>query len=72
MAATFGAMTTLSVSGMTCGGCEESVETALREVEGVEGVHADNEAARVEVDGDADPLDLIAAVPEPYEVESTS
>lgn len=64
--------TTLRISGMTCGGCEESVVTALRGVEGVTDATADHEANEATVEGDADPLDLIAAVPEEYEVESTS
>ncbi|WP_435124871.1 heavy-metal-associated domain-containing protein [Halobaculum sp. D14] len=63
--------TTLTISGMTCGGCEDSVETALSEVDGVTSVSADHEADSATVEGDADPLDLVAAVPEPYEVEST-
>lgn len=67
-----GGMTTLTVSGMTCGGCEENVVTALRDVEGVEDASADHESGTVEVEGDADPLDLIAAVPDQYEVESTA
>lgn len=62
--------TTLRVTGMTCGGCEENVETALRGVEGVEDASADNETDTVTVEGDADPLDLIAAVPEPYEADA--
>ena len=63
-------MTTLRVTGMTCGGCERNVETALREVEGVENASADNETNTVTVEGEADPLDLVAAVPEPYEADT--
>lgn len=55
---------------MTCSGCEENVETALREVEGVEDASADEETDTVTVEGDADPLDLIAAVPEQYEADT--
>lgn len=62
--------TTLRVTGMTCGGCEENVETALRGVEGVEDASADNETDTVTVEGDADPLDLIAVVPDPYEADT--
>jgi len=57
---------------MTCGGCEETVATALRAVDGVEEATADHGGDEAVVEGDADPLDLIAAVPEPYEVESTA
>ncbi|MFC7137430.1 heavy-metal-associated domain-containing protein [Halobaculum litoreum] len=64
-------MTTLTVTGMTCGGCEQNVVDALEALDGVERVTADHEANVVTVEGDADPLDLIAAVPEQYEVEST-
>ncbi|QLG27543.1 heavy-metal-associated domain-containing protein [Halorarum halophilum] len=62
--------TNLRVTGMTCSGCEENVENALREVEGVEDASADEETDTVTVEGDADPLDLIAAVPDPYEADS--
>ncbi|QLG61635.1 heavy-metal-associated domain-containing protein [Halorarum salinum] len=62
--------TELHVTGMTCGGCEESVETALSDVAGVEDVRADEGTDTVTVEGDADPLDLIAAVPEPYEADA--
>ena len=55
---------------MTCDGCEENVENALREVEGVEDASADEGTDTVTVEGDADPLDLIAAVPEPYEADT--
>ncbi len=57
---------------MTCGGCETSVVEALKGVEGVTDVSADHEADEAVVEGDADALDLIAAVPEAYEVESTA
>ncbi|WP_277555326.1 heavy-metal-associated domain-containing protein [Halobaculum limi] len=64
--------TTMTVSGMTCGGCEDNVVTALKAIEGVSSVTADHEDNVVTVDGDADPLDLIAAVPDQYDVESTA
>lgn len=54
---------------MTCGGCEASVVEAL---EGVDEATADHEADEAVIEGDADPLDLIAAVPGEYEVESTA
>lgn len=54
--------TTISVEGMTCGHCEQSVEEALRGVEGVTDASADNEANRVTVEGDADTTSLVQAV----------
>lgn len=40
---------TISVTGMSCNGCEQNVETALRTLDGVNRVEADNEADTVEV-----------------------
>lgn len=57
---------------MTCGGCEASVVEALEGVDGADEATADHEADEAVVEGNADPLDLIAAVPEEYDVESTS
>ena len=54
--------TTLSVKGMSCGHCEQSVEEALRGVEGVTDVAADNEVNQVTVEGDADTAALVQAV----------
>ncbi|WP_227133758.1 heavy-metal-associated domain-containing protein [Halorubellus salinus] len=54
--------TELTVTGMSCGHCEESVEDALAEVEGVTDASADNETDTVTVDGDADVDALVAAV----------
>ena len=39
----------LTVTGMTCGGCENAVTRALGRVPGVEAVNASHQAARVEV-----------------------
>ncbi|QZP38692.1 heavy-metal-associated domain-containing protein [Halobaculum magnesiiphilum] len=64
--------TTMRITGMTCGGCEANVIEALSGVDGVEDATADHEADEAVVEGDADPLDLIAAVPDQYEVESTA
>jgi copper chaperone CopZ len=47
---------------MSCGGCEETVEDALREVSGVESATADRETDSATVEGDADPDALVAAV----------
>lgn len=40
---------TLRVDGMACNGCEDSVESALRGLEGVDRVEADHEAGTVEL-----------------------
>ncbi|MFB6139999.1 MAG: heavy-metal-associated domain-containing protein [Halosimplex sp.] len=52
----------ITVTGMSCGGCEQSVEEALESVDGVESARADREAATATVEGDADTDDLVAAV----------
>ncbi|MFC6786194.1 heavy-metal-associated domain-containing protein [Halobaculum halobium] len=62
----------MHISGMTCGGCEANVVEALEDVDGVDEATADHEANEAVVEGDADPLDLIAAVPEAYDVDSAS
>jgi copper chaperone len=54
--------TTLTVTGMSCENCEQSVEEALAGVEGVTAAEADHEDDTATVEGDADPLDLIIAV----------
>ena len=54
--------TTITVEGMTCGHCEQTVEEALRSVSGVTDASADRESERVQVDGDADPTALVQAV----------
>lgn len=56
--------TELTVDGMACDGCEESVENALRDVSGVADVVADHESNRVTVEGDADVDELVTAVQE--------
>ncbi len=48
------AQTTLSVEGMACGGCEETVEDAVGALDGVETVAADNTTDTVEIEGDVD------------------
>lgn len=40
---------TLSVTGMSCSGCEENVTNALRNIEGVSRVEADHEGDTVEI-----------------------
>lgn len=56
---------TLTVGGMTCGGCAKSVERALAAVDGVEKVAVNLEAGSAQVTFDAaraDAQKLIAAV----------
>jgi copper chaperone len=48
---------TISVSGMSCSGCEQNVESGLQNLNGVNRVEADHEGDTVEVvvdDGVAD------------------
>jgi len=55
---------TVSVSGMSCNGCEQNVENALQNIDGVTRVDADHEGDTVEIvvaDGVADD-DLHAAI----------
>ncbi|AQL44710.1 heavy metal transporter (plasmid) [Halorientalis sp. IM1011] len=53
---------TLTVQGMTCEHCEQTVEEALEGVTGVRDAHVDRNAEQVTVDGDADEAQLVAAV----------
>jgi len=53
---------TLTVSGMSCTGCEDAVTDALNAVDGVESSSADHEAGTATVEGDADVDELITAV----------
>ena len=55
-------MTTITVEGMSCEHCEQTVEEALAGVEGVESVGVDRERASATVEGDADEDALVAAV----------
>ncbi|WP_257300511.1 heavy-metal-associated domain-containing protein [Haloarchaeobius sp. FL176] len=54
--------TTISVEGMSCGHCEQTVEEALRDVAGVTDADADRESERVTVEGDAEVSALLTAV----------
>lgn len=54
--------TTLTVDGMSCGHCEQTVEDAVEALAGVEAAEADKETAQVSVDGDVSTERLIAAV----------
>lgn len=44
---------TIQVDGMSCGGCEDAVENALRTLDGVHRVEADHEAGTVAVATDS-------------------
>lgn len=54
--------TELTVSGMTCGHCEQAVERALKGVPGVQAVRVDLQGGTATVRGEADPQALMAAV----------
>lgn len=54
--------TTLSVSGMSCGGCESTVEDAVSALAGCEGVDADHEAGTVTVEGDVSTDELRSTI----------
>jgi copper chaperone CopZ len=54
--------TTLRVTGMTCDGCEDIVETALEMADGVESASADREANEATVEGDASTETLVEKV----------
>lgn len=43
----------LTVTGMTCGGCENAVRRAVRQIDGVEEVTASHTANQVDVTFDA-------------------
>jgi copper chaperone len=55
---------TLSVTGMSCTGCEDAVEQALGELSGVTSVSADHDAdtVTVETDGEVDENELATAI----------
>lgn len=53
---------TITVEGMSCGGCEENVENALGDLPGVSNVEADNESDSVTVEGDVSEDEIAAVV----------
>ncbi|MFB6267506.1 MAG: heavy-metal-associated domain-containing protein [Halodesulfurarchaeum sp.] len=53
---------TLTVTGMSCEHCEQTVSEALEGVPGVEKATADHEADQAVIEGDADVNDLVQAV----------
>ncbi|GAA0508975.1 Copper chaperone CopZ [Halorubrum aquaticum] len=54
--------TIITVEGMTCGHCEQTVTEALQDVSGVTDVTVDRENEQATVDGDADATSLVEAV----------
>lgn len=54
--------TKLTVTGMSCSGCEQTVVDALTDVDGVESATADSDTDVALVEGDADADDLVSAV----------
>ncbi|CAM3219119.1 copper chaperone CopZ [Filibacter tadaridae] len=50
--------TTLNVSGMTCGHCVKAVENSVGALEGVENVKVNLESNSVEIDYQADTVNL--------------
>lgn len=58
------AETVIKIEGMTCGHCKMSVEKALKEVSGVEGVNVSLEEQKAVVKGSADQGALVKAVGE--------
>lgn len=55
---------TITVEGMSCGHCEQSVTEALEGVTGVESATADRERSSATVEGTADASALVEAVRE--------
>ncbi|AHG02913.1 heavy metal transporter [Halobacterium sp. DL1] len=53
---------TITVEGMTCGHCEQTVEEALSDVDGVTSADADRESDSATVEGTSDTDTLVAAV----------
>jgi copper chaperone len=54
----------ITVQGMSCGGCEQAVEEALGSVAGVTDATADRETNSATVEGVTDTAELVAAVEE--------
>ncbi|MFC6988688.1 heavy-metal-associated domain-containing protein [Haloplanus sp. GCM10025708] len=53
--------TTITVEGMSCGHCEQTVEEALEEVSGVTDVTVDRKSEQASVDGEVDVTALVKA-----------
>ncbi|MFC3957780.1 heavy-metal-associated domain-containing protein [Halovivax cerinus] len=52
----------ITVDGMSCGHCEQTVEDALEDVDGVTTASADHESGAATVEGSADTDALVEAV----------
>ncbi|WP_336327999.1 heavy-metal-associated domain-containing protein [Halovenus sp. HT40] len=52
----------LTVTGMSCDGCEQNVEDAVSELDGVTGVEADHESDNVVIEGSVSDADARAAI----------
>lgn len=55
---------TITVDGMSCGHCEQSVEEALEGIDGITAARADHESASVTIEGSAETDALVSAVSE--------
>ncbi|WP_408956721.1 heavy-metal-associated domain-containing protein [Natrinema sp. 74] len=55
---------TITVEGMSCEHCEQTVEEALEDVDGVNSVDVDRDAEQATVEGDAETPALVEAVDE--------
>ena len=55
-------MQTITVEGMSCGHCEQTVEEALEEVAGVTSATADRDAESATVEGSAELDELVTVV----------
>lgn len=53
-----------TVTGMTCGHCEMSVQEEISEIAGVTAVNADSKTGKVEVSGEFTDAEIAAAVTE--------
>lgn len=54
--------TTITVEGMTCEHCEQTVEDALEDVKGVSAATADRNAESATIEGSADSDTLVSSV----------
>lgn len=54
--------TTITVEGMSCEHCEQTIEEALQGVSGVTDARADREAESATIEGDPDSATLVRAV----------
>lgn len=55
-------MTTLNISGMTCGHCQSAVKSALESVAGVQNATVDLETGTAKVEGNPEVSALVTAV----------